>query len=187
MEPRGPRDLVHAACSSYAERRLRSLGWDVEREVAIIDGRVRGWIDLLAFDHRRGILLIIEVKTALDDIGRLERQIGWYERVANDLDVVRAWRPEVIQSWVLVTATAEVDAVLARDPGVLASAFPHRARVMREVLAGSMPQEGRGLALVDPRRRRADWLLPSRTDGRRSPAPYPNLAVARRLIEGHRG
>src|SRR5690348_3552093 len=76
------RDSVHARCSAYVDRRLRSLGWETAREVEIVRARSHGWIDLLAFDRRTGTLFMIEVKTRLDDLGALERQVGWYERMA---------------------------------------------------------------------------------------------------------
>ena len=67
--PPGPRDALHARCSAYADRRLRGHGMIVQREVEIVDGRWRGWIDLLAFDPRRGLLIVVEIKTRIDDIG----------------------------------------------------------------------------------------------------------------------
>ncbi len=84
------RDLVHARCSGYVSRRLTGLGWETRREVAIASGRTRGWIDVLAFDPRRHILLVIEVKTWLDDLGAIERQLDWYKRrSASQSGVVR--------------------------------------------------------------------------------------------------
>src|SRR4029079_19706825 len=77
---RATRDAVHARCSAYVQRRLDADGWTVMREVEVSDGRLRGWIDLVAFDPRSGTVLVIEVKTSIDDIGRLERQVGWYTR-----------------------------------------------------------------------------------------------------------
>src|SRR5688500_8371539 len=57
------RDIVHARCSAYVDRRLRAEGWSTAREVAVVDGRYRGWIDLLAYDATNNMLLIIEIKT----------------------------------------------------------------------------------------------------------------------------
>ena len=77
--PAGTRvkDAVHARCSAYVHRRLPTLGWEVAREVEIVHGRSHRWIDLLAFDPTTGTLLVIEIKTRLDDLGGLERQIAW--------------------------------------------------------------------------------------------------------------
>ncbi|HET9085796.1 MAG TPA: helix-turn-helix transcriptional regulator, partial [Candidatus Limnocylindrales bacterium] len=74
------RDAVHAWCSGYVGRRLARIGLDVRREVTIVRGRTRGWIDLLAYDARQRLLLVVEVKTWMDDLGALERQLDWYER-----------------------------------------------------------------------------------------------------------
>jgi transcriptional regulator with XRE-family HTH domain len=174
-----PRDRVHAWCSGYAARRLRGGGLLVAREVTIREGRAVGWIDLLAFDPRTGVMLVIEIKTALDDIGRLERQVGWYARTARQTDVAAEWRPASVVTWCLVLATATADHQIGLHRDVLRSVFPVRASSMLSMLEGGpVPSEGSGLALIDPGSRRRDWLIPSRSDGRRSPAPYADVAAA---------
>jgi transcriptional regulator with XRE-family HTH domain len=167
------RDLVHARCSAYVDRRLRADGWSTSREMALIDGRYRGWIDLLAFDPTTGALLVIEVKTRVEDIGSLERQLGWYERAAPDLALARGWSVRSIRSVVLLLASEEIERALHVNRDVLAVAFPLRGDVLHPI---EVP--GRGLALIDPRRRRRDWLIRSRIDGRRSAAPYRDYADA---------
>jgi transcriptional regulator with XRE-family HTH domain len=167
------RDLVHARCSAYVDRRLRDDGWSTAREVALVDGRYRGWIDLLAFDPATGTLLIIEIKTRLDDIGALERQLGWYERSAPELARDRGWPAKSIRSVLLALATAEVERTLHANSDALSIAFPRRDEVLKPSVAA-----GRGLALIDPRRRRRAWLMKSRLDGRRSVAPYRDYADA---------
>lgn len=67
LSERRPADFVHARCSAYVGRRLRSAGWQIAREVPARDGRIVAWIDLLTFDPHTGRLLIIEVKTRLDE------------------------------------------------------------------------------------------------------------------------
>jgi len=109
-----PRDAVHARCSGYVDRRFRSAGWQTRREIAVSFGRIHGWIDLLAFDPRSGALLIIEIKTRLDDVGAIERQIGWYERCAMDVAFGLHWQPRSISSWLLLLASEEVEENLGR-------------------------------------------------------------------------
>ena len=178
------RDLVHARCSGYVGRRLSTAGLEVAREVGAIDGRVRGWIDLLAYDRRSRTMFVIEIKTDLDDLGRIERQVGWYERVAWTTDLARSWRPRQLRSWLFVLATAQVDGAIARNRELLADAFPARAGAMRRILDGTAATDTptRGMALIDPRRRRREWILPSRTDGRRSAAPYSDRSAAARTF-----
>jgi transcriptional regulator with XRE-family HTH domain len=179
------RDLLHARCSGYAGRRLAACGFQVAREVEVIDGRSHGWIDLLAFDTRSGRLLIVEVKTALDDIGAIERQVTWYERLAHGAARDRGWDATSTVSWLLVLATQEADTAVQRQRDVLDVAFPVRAHAMRRLLLGeSTAAGGRGLALIDPARRRHDWLLPTRVDGRRTAGPYRDRGDALLRLSG---
>jgi transcriptional regulator with XRE-family HTH domain len=176
-------DLVHARCSGYTDRRLRSDAWEVRREVEVVHGRSHGWIDLLAFDPRTGTLLIVEIKTRIDDLGAIERQLGWYEREAVDLALRRfGWRAKNVGAWLIGLASDEVDAAIRSNSDALRVAFPMRAVDMTRVVAGELAPVGRdrGLALIDPSSRRQEWLLKSRSDGRRSAAPYRDYADAAR-------
>jgi transcriptional regulator with XRE-family HTH domain len=177
-----PRDAVHALCVAYVARRLRAAGWEVVRELEITDGRLHGWIDLVAFDPVTRTLLVVEVKTRIDDVGRLERQIGWYERA-----VLRSlpseWVPAGVGTWVLALASAEVDEAVGDHRAAFADALPGRAQEMRAVVArGTRIWVFRGFALIDPRSRRRDWLIPTRVDGRRTVLPYQDLARAASLL-----
>jgi transcriptional regulator with XRE-family HTH domain len=179
-EPR-QRDLVHARCSGYVDRRLRAAGWLTDRETEILDGRSHGWIDLIAFEPRSGTLLVIELKTRLDDLGSVERQLGWYGRTAGAAARRLGWRPSRMVTWLLVLASDEVEGVLRQNSELLGRAFALRAPAMLEWLNGdTRPVVGRGLALIDPSSKRRNWLIRSRVDGRRSPSRYANYAAAAR-------
>lgn len=181
----GPRqrDLVHARCSGHIDRRLRTAGWLTAREVEVVLGRSHGWIDLLAFHPRARILLTIEVKTRLDDLGSVERQLGWYERSAPDLVRRLGWHPRRAASWLLVLCSEEVESSIRQNREVLGRAFPARAREMLAWLEREdSPEMGRGIAMIDPASKRRDWLIRSRIDGRRSPSPYVDYADASRRL-----
>jgi hypothetical protein len=186
---------VHARCSGYVDRRLRGAGWETAREVAIVDGRWRGWIDLLAFDTRTGTLLVIEIKTMIDGLGALERQIGWYERVARRVSMDRGWRPRRIVTWLLVLASEQNELAMMSNRDVFDRAFGVDVASMQAVLddpAANWPR-GRALAVIDPGRRRRTWLVRPRIRGGRSASPYrgyrdaaSSLAVtnARQVFKG---
>ena len=181
-------DLVHAWCLGYVERRLRGAGLVVRREVEVLTGRTHGWIDLLAFDQRTSTLFVIEIKTRLDDLGAIERQIGWYEREARVVAARFGWRPRTVVTWVLFLASEEVEAALRLDRASLHSVLPVRSGEMHQTLVGGPVTTGRGLALIDPASRRRDWLIRSAIDGRRSAAPYRDYAdAARRRAAQARG
>lgn len=134
----------------------------------------------MAFDPRTGTLLIIEVKTRVDDLGLLERQLGRYERVAQGLARERGWEATQVITWLVLLASDESDAAIRMNRDVLEHAFPVRAGTMLAVVGGMVDPERdrRSLALIDPSSRRRDWLIRSRSDGRRSPAPYRDYADA---------
>lgn len=175
------RDAGHARCVAYVQRRLERDGWLVQREVEIVHGRSHGWIDLLAFNPHTRTLLVVEVKTELHDVGRIERTVGWYEREAWAAAHRLGWRAAHVRGLLLVLASEASDVVIVANRQALAQSFPTRA--MAVLTAGT-----RGLALIDPSSRRRDWLLRSRADGRRSAAPYRDYAdFVRRSRGGSRG
>lgn len=173
------RDAVHARCSAYADRRLQNLGWGTAREVEIVHGRSHGWIDLLAFDPRTGALLVIEIKTRLDDLGALERQLSWYERMAWQPARDRGWRPRRLHSVVLALASDEVDRVVRTHHDLIRIAFPFPVAELL-MQPESRASGSRGLALIDPASRRRDWLIRTSIQGRRSRLPYRDYAGASR-------
>jgi transcriptional regulator with XRE-family HTH domain len=180
VEPRRD-DLVHARCSAYVDRRLVGHGWSIARELEVFAGRSHGWIDLLAFDPRSRTLVIVEIKTRLDDIGGMERQIAWYEREALGLARSLGWLPERRLAWLLLLASDEVERQISLHRDILGRSFQDRAPAMRLViLDGAAQARSRGLALINPTSRRRDWLISARSDGRRSATPFRDYADAAR-------
>jgi transcriptional regulator with XRE-family HTH domain len=176
------RDFVHARCSGHVDRRLRGAGWSTAREVEVVQGRSHGWIDMLAYDDRAGRLLVLELKTRLDDIGAVERQLGWYERSAFDVARRIGWHPRLAVAWLLLLASAEVEAGLRANRELLSRSFPVRASTMAMVITGDSKSSGRGLALIDPASKRRTWLIAAAIDGRRSPPRYEGYADAARRL-----
>lgn len=183
LSERRQHDIVHARCSSCAQRRLERRGWRVVREVEVSHGRIHAWVDLLAFDPRTGALLIIEVKTRLDDLGGLERQLGWYEQYAVPAARRLGWQPRTVATWLLALASDEVEASWRANRLAIGQTFTDRAPDMLAVVRGEARPADRGIALIDPTSRRADWLIRGRLDGRRSPAPFRGYADAAHRLE----
>lgn len=178
------RDVVHARCSAYVGRRLRTAGWQIAREVEVVQARSHGWIDVLAFHPEDETLLVIEIKTRLDDLGAVERQLGWYGRSAGDVARRLGWTPRRIAIWLVVLSSDEVEAVVTNNAGLLRSRFPVRARGTLAWLSDRQHSTtGWGLGMVDPTSKRRDWLIRARVDGRRSPCRFADYAAAaRRLV-----
>ena len=175
------RDVVHGRCVVYVERRLVRMGWEVARE-ALIDGAGGpGWVDVLAFNRRSAALLVIEVKTQIHDIGGIERTLAWYEQAANSAARARGWRHRSVAVALLCLDSREVADTLRGSRPVAEAAFPVGAHAFAAWLAdpaSTSPLPGRALALVDPRRRGAAWLIGARSGGRRRQPGYDGYADA---------
>jgi HTH-type transcriptional regulator / antitoxin HipB len=178
------RDRVHARCGAYVAARLRGLGWDVATEIEIDGRNGPGWIDVLAYHAASGSLLVIEVKTEIHDIGRIQRTLGWYERRAWAAARARGWTVRRAHAALLVLATDAVDARLRENRDILDEAFPGRAvdLVALTIDPVHAAHAAWSVAMIDPLSRRRDWLRPTRLDGRRARAPHEDYAaVVRRL------
>lgn len=121
------RDAVHSQCAAYVQRRLEATGWLVAREVEIVHGRSHGWIDVLAFNPTTPELLVIEVKTEIHDIGRIERTLAWYGRQALIAATKLGWRARSARPWLILLATEENESRLRVNREALAQSFPARA------------------------------------------------------------
>lgn len=167
------RDPAHVRCMTYVRQRLERAGWLVMIEVEIGGDRSRGWIDLLAFDPRTGTVLMIEVKTEINDVGAIERALGWYEREAWAAARRNGWHARTVIACLFVLATDASDDRIQANRSLFDREFPLRWRDMVAVVSGGSPaRKGRALAMIDPHSRRRDWTRPTRIDGRRTAAPY---------------
>ncbi len=176
---REQRDLVHARCCGYVIRQLERRGWATRTEVEIGDGRVRGWIDILAWRQADAALMVIEVKTQIDDAGRLLRTVGWYVRSSRAAADQFGWRPRRIVPVVALLATVEADTRLTASADLVRQSFPGGAdRLGRWIADPELPQPDPSVVLIDPRSRRDAWLRRPRVDGGRALLPYRDYGDA---------
>lgn len=172
------RDPAHVRMSAYVGDRMHSLGWLVSAEVEVGGDRSRGWIDLLAFHPGSGVVLVIELKTEIHDLGRIERSLDWYAREAWAAARRCGWRPRTIASCLLLLLTEASDARAQANRAALDAGFPLRARHLASLPEGlsDVRRGARAVAMVDPRSRRSAWIRPLHIDGRRTAAPYEDYA-----------
>lgn len=187
---RRQKDPGHARCVAYVARRLRRLGWATVTEVEIVTGSGHGWIDVLAYRERDGLLLVIEVKTDLVDIGMVLRQVSWYERAAFDAARREGWLPREATGAVLVLATQRTLERVAENRELLRQSFPMSARDLTLAVNGEgrVAARMRAMAMIDPYNRSRRWLLATPLSGRVQPAPYVDYAgLMRRIRAAPRG
>jgi len=173
------RDPAHGRCSAHIRLHLEALGYVCEQEVEIGDGPSRGWIDLLAYQPASRVLHLGEVKTEARDVGAIQRQIRWYERLAWSAGRGFGWRPRLIGVGLYLLATVANDDLVGLNRELLAQVFPLRSRELAVALADPDSLDrppAWALAMIDPLSRRSAWLRATRSDGRRTPAPYRDYA-----------
>ncbi|HEV8490284.1 MAG TPA: helix-turn-helix domain-containing protein [Candidatus Limnocylindrales bacterium] len=173
------RDTGHVRCVAHVSRRLERAGWAAVREVEVGIERSRGWIDLLAFHGETGVLLVIEIKTEIHDLGAIERSLGWYEREAWAAARRMGWRPRAVIGCLLLLATATNDERVRANRASLQQAFKLRATDLTRLLSVPVvahPRAERGVAMIDPTSRRKRWLMALAVDGRRSRPAFVDYA-----------
>jgi transcriptional regulator with XRE-family HTH domain len=185
---RGQLDAAHARMSGHIARRLEGKGWRVVTEVEVGGDRSRGWIDLLAFHPVTRLVLVIEAKTEIHDLGQIDRTLSWYEREAWAAARRIGWRPAAVTGCLLLLMTDQNDTAVRFNQESLKRLFPIRTSALCNIVEGTAPtlrRRSRGLAMVDPRSKRRAWLRPTSDDGRRTPPPYLHYAHFMRLLVGH--
>jgi DNA-binding XRE family transcriptional regulator len=85
-------DAGHAALAEWLAAFLGRFGWDVRVEVSFNHFGDRGRYDLLAFNAATGVLLVVEVKTAIGDLQELLGRLDIKVRVARRTSTTFGWR-----------------------------------------------------------------------------------------------
>jgi len=173
---RRQRDPVHARLNAYISRRLTAAGWKAEAEVEIGSGQLHGWIDLLAYDPVTHVLLVIEVKSEIHDLGGIDRHLQWYMREAWAAARRYGWRSSRLTGVLALLESSENDERIQINRQYLEAAFPTRARALAGLIdrstRTSWPAGTKGLVMIDPASRAKEWIKRTRLDGRRGRAPW---------------
>lgn len=120
-------DLNHAAIQNWLVARLRASGWLVEAEPSFNHFGDRGRIDALAFHPQIRILLVVEIKTRLDDVQDLIGRLDVKRRIAPIMATERGWASTaVVPALVISEGRTARRRVAAHD--ALFAAFTLRAR-----------------------------------------------------------
>lgn len=125
-------DARHASVIGAATERIGGApGWDAQPEVTFSIYGERGAIDMLAWHDEARALLVVEAKSALNDVGGLLRQVDRYERLAKVAAGERGWRPAIVGVWVCVPDDRTARRRLRRHELVVRRTLPNDGHDVR--------------------------------------------------------
>jgi transcriptional regulator with XRE-family HTH domain len=147
-------DEEHAAIAEDVATRLQRLGLAVDAEVSFSEWGERGRFDLLAYDPKRQMLVIVEVKTLLVDLQDLFGALDAKQRLAATVASKRGWTARR-RVTVLAVASTATNRQTVHEHATLFGGFARR-RLSGSFLAGA---DDRLLVwVVAPRSARQGWV-----------------------------
>jgi len=120
-------DASHAEIQNGLVALLRTSGWAVEAEPSFNHYGDRGRIDVLAFHPVLRILLVVEIKTRLDDMQDLFGRLDVKRRIAPKIAAERGWQASAIVPAIVVRDGRTARRRVAAHQALFAT-FPVRAR-----------------------------------------------------------
>jgi transcriptional regulator with XRE-family HTH domain len=156
-------DARHAAMHEAIAGMFASLdGWIIEPEVSFSIEGERGIIDVLAWHPGRRMLLVIELKTEVVEVGMLLGKMDQRRRLAVNVARRHGWDPIAVSTWVVIADGRTNRRTVATHRTVLRRKFPADGRSIRRWLRdpseridalGFLPKRhvmalGRGVARV---------------------------------------
>lgn len=120
-------DARHAALQDWLVGTLRTAGWLVEAEPSFNVYGDRGRIDVLAYHPALHILLVVEIKTRIEDAQELLGRLDVKKRVAPGMARDRGWQVDAVVPAIFILDGSTARRRIAMHQALFAS-FPLRAR-----------------------------------------------------------
>jgi hypothetical protein len=120
------RDQRHAELVEILVGLLTGHGWDVATEVSFNNYGERGSIDILAYHRPNRILLVIEVKTVVPDLGGALATFDRKTRLASDIAHQRGWDAALVAKLLVLPEDRTARRRVALHDATLTNAFPAR-------------------------------------------------------------
>jgi transcriptional regulator with XRE-family HTH domain len=127
--------IVNARHAALAERVLAWLGsvpgWVVRPEVSFNIWGERGAVDVLAWHAATATLIVIELKTAIVDVGELLGTLGRKVRLAPQIAAELGWRPRTVSTVLILGEGSTNRRRLAEHQATFRAVLPDDARRLR--------------------------------------------------------
>jgi transcriptional regulator with XRE-family HTH domain len=128
-------DARHAAMHEAVAGLFASIeGWVIEPEVSFSIYGERGIIDILAWHPARRMLLVIELKTEVVEVGPLLGKMDQRRRLAGNIASRLGWDPIAVSTWVVIADSRTNRRAVAAHGTVLRRKFPVDGRSVKRWL-----------------------------------------------------
>jgi hypothetical protein len=182
-------DSRHAAAVERIVALLRALGWEAAPEYTFSVFGERGSVDVLAWRPRERALLIVEVKTELDDLqdllSVLDRKVRLVPRL---VAAERGWRAAALGVVVVLRESSGARDAVARHLATFSASLPQRNVEIRRWVANPGASGLRGVWFLRDSHRGTVMEGrggPRRVRGPRKPAPFSSDARSTRDSHTH--
>lgn len=113
-------DAAHAELQNAVVNLLTAAAWLCAVEVSFNHYGDRGRYDILAYHAATGILLVIEVKTALGDVQATLGQLDVKRRLASAVARDRGWDPRHVVTMLVIADERQQHRIIARHSALFA-------------------------------------------------------------------
>jgi len=124
-------DEAHAQLVEAIVALLRAAGWEVAVEVSFSFWGERGSIDVLAYHHATGIVLVVEVKSIVPDSQAMLHAFDRKTRLARQIAEERGWHVRGVARLLVIGASSTSRRRVARLAATYDVAFPQRGPDVR--------------------------------------------------------
>jgi len=171
--------LINAGHAALAERILRWIGqttsWILRPELSFSIYGERGVIDIAAWHPAARALLVVEIKTAIVDVGELLGTLDRKTRLANAAVAPLEWNPVVVGTCLVVAESSTNRRAIRAHGATFRAALPDGIAPLRRWLREPVGPL-RALSFVSddrPRNVRSGFAVVRRVRGRSKPGPQP--------------
>lgn len=161
-------DAGHAELQNATAALLTAAGWLCAVEVSFNHYGDRGRYDILAFHPATGILLVVEIKTAIGNVQATLGQLDVKVRMGTLVARERGWRPRAVVSMLVIADARQQQRIVAAHASLFAR-FSLRGQKARGWLRHPAPDATGLLVYLPPGRRRG----PGQASRVRRPASGP--------------
>lgn len=128
-------DARHAAMHEAIGGLFASIeGWVIEPEVSFSIHGERGIIDILAWHPGRRMLLVVELKTEVGEVGLLPGKMDQRRRRAGNIARQLGWDPTAVSTWVVIADSRTNRRAVATHRTILRRKFPVDGRSVKRWL-----------------------------------------------------